>query len=259
MLNTGKVPVVSEIKSFPVFGTRMKARKGHGLSSTTWLAAIFLSCALASPVMALEMSDMVVDSISAHPEVKEKIHVYRQVVSDRQIAESGWRPSVDLEAYTGFYDTDSPTTGNQSVDYDSSTLSTTFTTVTADETLSFQWAFLTDEVGPGGQGNLQYDDLFDITIDGISIVNGSVNKPGGSSPFPDTPPYDGLRYTVSSSGLTDGSDFGTATGGGRIAFQSASIAIADPPLRSSYGLHAPYALRTILDGLPEFEHLESRS
>src|SRR5205823_12674476 len=26
-----------------------------------------------------------------------------------------------------------------------------------------------------------------------------------------------------------------------------SIAIADPPLRSSYGLHAPYALRTIAE------------
>src|ERR1700709_2638290 len=26
-----------------------------------------------------------------------------------------------------------------------------------------------------------------------------------------------------------------------------SIAIADPPLRSSYGLHAPYALRTIIE------------
>ena len=26
-----------------------------------------------------------------------------------------------------------------------------------------------------------------------------------------------------------------------------SIAIADPPLRSSYGLHQPYALRTILE------------
>ena len=26
-----------------------------------------------------------------------------------------------------------------------------------------------------------------------------------------------------------------------------SIAIADPPLRSSYGLHSPYALRTILE------------
>ena len=25
------------------------------------------------------------------------------------------------------------------------------------------------------------------------------------------------------------------------------IAIADPPLRSSYGLHQPYALRTILE------------
>ena len=26
-----------------------------------------------------------------------------------------------------------------------------------------------------------------------------------------------------------------------------SIAIADPPLRSSYGLHAPYALRTVAE------------
>ena len=26
-----------------------------------------------------------------------------------------------------------------------------------------------------------------------------------------------------------------------------SIAIADPPLRSSYGLHAPYALRNVLE------------
>ena len=26
-----------------------------------------------------------------------------------------------------------------------------------------------------------------------------------------------------------------------------SIAIADPPLRSSYGLHAPFALRTIVE------------
>jgi glucarate dehydratase len=26
-----------------------------------------------------------------------------------------------------------------------------------------------------------------------------------------------------------------------------SITIADPPLRSSYGLHAPYALRTIVE------------
>ena len=30
-----------------------------------------------------------------------------------------------------------------------------------------------------------------------------------------------------------------------------SIAIADPPLRSSYGLHAPYALRTVIEIVSE--------
>jgi glucarate dehydratase len=30
-----------------------------------------------------------------------------------------------------------------------------------------------------------------------------------------------------------------------------SIAIADPPLRSSYGLHAPYALRNVLELVSE--------
>ncbi len=31
------------------------------------------------------------------------------------------------------------------------------------------------------------------------------------------------------------------------SFELHSIAIADPPLRSSYGLHAPWALRTIVE------------
>ena len=79
-----------------------------------------LSLLLPAPVMALDMTDMAIDSISAHPEVKEKIHVYRQVLSDRNIAESGWRPSVDLEASTGAYSTESPFTGNQTEDYNSS-------------------------------------------------------------------------------------------------------------------------------------------
>jgi Tol biopolymer transport system component len=118
--------------------------------------------------------------------------------------------------------------GNGTNDFDSATLETTFTTTAAGETLSLQWAFLTDEVGPGGQGSALYDDLFDITIDGYSIANGSVHKPGGSSPYPDTPAYDGLRYTVSSPGSTDGSDFGTAPGGGAIAFQNLCVSIAEP-------------------------------
>ncbi len=100
----------------------MNARKGRGLAciSKTALTALLLSLTLPAPSMALDMSDMVVDSISAHPEVKEKVHVYRQVLSDLDIAESGWRPSVDLEASTGFYETESPLTGNETEDYNSS-------------------------------------------------------------------------------------------------------------------------------------------
>lgn len=95
---------------------------GRAYSSMTVLTGFFLALIFVAPVKALDMQDMVVDSISAHPEVKEKIHVYRQVISDRDIAESGWRPSIDARASTGFYDTESPSTGNQSVDYDSTNL-----------------------------------------------------------------------------------------------------------------------------------------
>ncbi len=84
------------------------------------LAAALLLAGLSRPSLALDMTTMVIDTISAHPEVKEKIHVYRQIRNDREIADSGWRPSVDIGASTGLYDTESPTTGNSSVDYDSS-------------------------------------------------------------------------------------------------------------------------------------------
>lgn len=69
---------------------------------------------------ALDLSEMVADSISAHPEVTEKVHAYRQVIRDESIAKSGWRPSVDVNASTGLYDTESPATANRSIDYDSS-------------------------------------------------------------------------------------------------------------------------------------------
>jgi len=85
------------------------------------LLALFLTGLLPVSATALEMTDMVVDSISAHPEVKEKIHVYRQVVSDQQIATGGWLPSVDFEASTGRFETESPELGNSRQDYDSTT------------------------------------------------------------------------------------------------------------------------------------------
>lgn len=70
-------------------------------------------------VSALDINQTVVDTVSAHPLVKEKVHVYRQTISDETIANSGWRPSVDLQASTGFYETESPSTNNDAVDYDS--------------------------------------------------------------------------------------------------------------------------------------------
>ena len=82
---------------------------------------------LAVPAKALDMQNMVADAISAHPEVKEKIHVYRQVISDRNIAESGWRPSVDLDASTGYYDTEIAATDSESDNYDSTRLELSLT------------------------------------------------------------------------------------------------------------------------------------
>ena len=91
----------------------------------TWIkifAGSILGLNLGNPAIALNLSTVVADSISAHPQVKEKVHVYRQVVTDQQIAQSGFRPSVDLEASTGFFNTESPATGNTATDYESSRL-----------------------------------------------------------------------------------------------------------------------------------------
>jgi adhesin transport system outer membrane protein len=106
----------------------MNAIKGRSFLLKTTVTGFVMSLLIPAPLVALELSDMVVDSISMHPEVKEKIHLYRQVLSDRDVAESGWRPSVDLEASTGFYETESPlTTGNQSEDYNSSNVEVSVT------------------------------------------------------------------------------------------------------------------------------------
>jgi adhesin transport system outer membrane protein len=69
---------------------------------------------------AQELNDIVADSIQAHPEILEQVHVFRQVDRDRDIAASGWRPSVDLQASTGRYETKSPFTQNIQRDYNSS-------------------------------------------------------------------------------------------------------------------------------------------
>lgn len=100
----------------------MTCSKGCDLPLIQLLAGIFLFSGFVSSVTALELSDMVADSVSAHPQVKEKFHVYRQIVNDLSIAESGWRPSIDVEASSGLYNTESPATGNNPINYDSSTI-----------------------------------------------------------------------------------------------------------------------------------------
>lgn len=67
----------------------------------------------------MELNDFVSDSLSVHPSIREQVHIFRQVDQDRNIAKSGWRPSVDLEASTGSYETESPTTGLLKREYES--------------------------------------------------------------------------------------------------------------------------------------------
>ena len=76
--------------------------------------------ALSSTAWSLNLQQAVEDTVRAHPVVKEKLHVYREILQDEAIANSGWRPSIDLEASTGAYRTDSPATGNTTLDYNSS-------------------------------------------------------------------------------------------------------------------------------------------
>lgn len=67
----------------------------------------------------LDLSDYITDTLSAHPSVQEQVHIFRQVARDQDIAASGWKPSVDLQASSGKYESESPFTGPDRVDYSS--------------------------------------------------------------------------------------------------------------------------------------------
>ena len=84
--------------------------------------AIFAASLLLLPVSlpALELNEFVTDTIGAHPSIREQVHIFRQVDRDRDIAISGWKPSADLVASTGTYETESPLTGSQKREYESS-------------------------------------------------------------------------------------------------------------------------------------------
>ena len=84
------------------------------------LVLVLAIALLPSSLNAAELNDIVADSIQAHPAILEQVHVFRQADRDRDIARSGWRPSVDLQASTGKYETESPFTQNVLREYNSS-------------------------------------------------------------------------------------------------------------------------------------------
>jgi len=84
------------------------------------MAFLFGVVAIPTSVVAMELNDFVADSISAHPSIREQVHVFRQIERDRDIANSGWHPSLDLDASTGTYETKSPSTAQQKREYESS-------------------------------------------------------------------------------------------------------------------------------------------
>ncbi len=109
--------------------------------------------------------------------------------------------------------------GNGTTDYDMSTLSISFDT-SEPVMLSFLWDFFTAEEDQPDQ----YDDYFIVSLDGATVLAHSSYHPGGGSPFPDTPPYDGTRYRIDSNGQADNNDFRS----GRCGVQQFQVTIDTP-------------------------------
>ncbi len=120
--------------------------------------------------------------------------------------------------------------GNGTPEYHVTTLTQTFSVSSAPVNLSLSWLVLTDERRRTGGGAAQYDDLFSIDLGGTPLLRRSVYRPGGVSPWTDTPPYNGVRYTVSKGGSpVNGSDFQDDNGGGRMtAFSDLCVTISQP-------------------------------
>lgn len=107
--------------------------------------------------------------------------------------------------------------GNGVNEDDITTLDTTLVFNFAPAVLRFDWAFATAEAN---QPN-QFDDVFGLLLNNQFVFTGSVNKPGGGSPFPDAPPALPPGVVVNSPGVTDNSSYGD----GISVFSSACVDI----------------------------------
>lgn len=86
---------------------------------------------------------------------------------------------------------------------DVSTLSTTVNFNFFPAVVKYQWSFPSSEQNE----DPPFDDLFQVSIDGVSIHTGSANKGfEGNSTFPNAPLSEGRRFAVSGGGSTVGTD-----------------------------------------------------
>lgn len=86
----------------------------------TFFVSACLSLLVIKPVHAADLSSFVADTISAHPDVREQVHIFRQAVADKVIAKGDWKPRLDLEASFGKFESESPVTGPDPVNFESS-------------------------------------------------------------------------------------------------------------------------------------------
>lgn len=100
----------------------------QSIKVTGWLLPLWLALsAMSGNVQALNLNEYVTEVVQTHPLLFQRIHNYRQLVEDENIAKAGWRPSVDLTASVGDYNTNSPITGLVDRDYNSDSTALTIT------------------------------------------------------------------------------------------------------------------------------------
>ncbi len=147
---------------------------------------------------------------------------------DLPLPDGTWAALLSTNSTAGTPTTDLD--GNGTAEYHVTTLSQTFSVSSAPVNLSLSWLVLTDERRRTSGGAAAFDDLFSIDLSGTPILRRSVYRPGGGSPWTDTPPYNGVRYTVSKSGSpVTGSDFQDDNGGGRMTdFSELCVTISQP-------------------------------
>ena len=110
--------------------------------------------------------------------------------------------------------------GALGIENDKAILRRGFTTIQP-SLLQIRYDFMTSEVTQPAL----FDDIFQISFDGVPLVQGSVmQNVGPSSPFPDYGPYDGITYIVNNPGGT--TDLSTFVDG-RVGFATLNVAV--PP------------------------------